>query len=607
MKTPLVLAALVTCVPTVCADIYSNFGGAANPSSIGLATGSVSRNGTPAPPGYLWSEAQDPAAAIIGTICSANLGSAFRVADDVRVPAGQSWHVSRISVFAFRTGSLPGDSPVLSGYLRIWDGPPDDGVAQIIATGTLGAVSDTDVYRISDLAGGPGTHRLVRRVNFDFAHTRLSSGTYWIEYQLVAVGTETGLVLWSPPITVAGVPDSSVTGAVSQVQVTNGSEILPWRNIQDPNTSLTYDLPFIIDGTIVPAPPLVSNGASFRGLGDLPGGSFQSDALAVSRNGRAVAGWGRSESRRPFRWTHSGGMVDLSSSLPLGFGEADAMSDDGGVVVGKWTVADGGPDDGRTFPIRWAAGTGALVLSGIPTWVTSAWAYGCSQNGGVVVGGAAAEGDLATHPFVWTQSTGLFELAVPPEFWVNGATCKDVSADGSVVVGQMFTDAYLYHGFRWTAATGVVDLGFGAGITSDVKVEGISDDGRVIVGSGRLASGDQVAFRWTSTGGFELLGDLPGGQVFSRAYDASQDGSVIVGQSRDAGGDRAFVWTRGTGMVALSDHLTAARVMPAGWSLTGAWDVSSDGRWIVGRGINPLGHQEAFLASTRHTPVPTSP
>ncbi len=73
-------------------------------------------------------------------------------------------------------------------------------------------------------------------------------------------------------------------------------------------------------------------------LGDLPGGSLWSAALAASRDGSVVVGWGYSASgREAFRWTPSGGMVGMGYLPGAGTpfrSEALAVSPDGLVIVG---------------------------------------------------------------------------------------------------------------------------------------------------------------------------------------------------------------------------------------------------------------------------------
>ena len=70
---------------------------------------------------------------------------------------------------------------------------------------------------------------------------------------------------------------------------------------------------------ISPLPALAQ--ASFQGLGDLPGGAFNSSARAVSADGFVIAGYGVSTSgREAFAWT-----ADLSQRLFKGKEAAAGM------------------------------------------------------------------------------------------------------------------------------------------------------------------------------------------------------------------------------------------------------------------------------------------
>ncbi len=94
------------------------------------------------------------------------------------------------------------------------------------------------------------------------------------------------------------------------------------------------------------------------------------------------------------------------------------------------------------------------------------------------------------------------------------------------------------------------------------------------------------------------LGDLSGGDFYSNANAVSADGSVVVGYSKSDSGNEAFIWDAENGMRNLKELLIAGGVEGLdGWQLTMANDISSDGRFIVGRGINPSGIEEAWLAS----------
>jgi hypothetical protein len=63
-------------------------------------------------------------------------------------------------------------------------------------------------------------------------------------------------------------------------------------------------------------------------------------------------------------------------------------------------------------------------------------------------------------------------------------------------------------------------------------------------------------------------------------------------------GDEAFFWSVGNGMQNLRELLESAGAAGVtGWTLTKATGISSDGRTIVGYGISPQGHEEAWMAT----------
>jgi len=153
---------------------------------------------------------------------------------------------------------------------------------------------------------------------------------------------------------------------------------------------------------------------------------------------------------------------------------------------------------------------------------------------------------------------------------------------------------------------GMVGLGDLPGGTFFSVAHGVSSDGSVVVGKGTSASGVE-AFRWTSGHGMVGLGDLTGGSFSSEALGASADGSVVVGRGRLAIGDEAFIWDMPNGIRNLKDVLESDLGLDLnGWTLTHATAVSDDGQVIVGRGVNPHGNQEGWVANLEVIPEPGS-
>jgi len=104
--------------------------------------------------------------------------------------------------------------------------------------------------------------------------------------------------------------------------------------------------------------------ASFQGLGDMPGGVFNSRAFDVSADGSTVVGYSISASgTEAFRWTLSGGMVGLGDLPGSSFeSKANAVSADGSTIVGIGISASG-PE-----AFRWTLSGGMVGLGYLSGW-----------------------------------------------------------------------------------------------------------------------------------------------------------------------------------------------------------------------------------------------
>ena len=320
-------------------------------------------------------------------------------------------------------------------------------------------------------------------------------------------------------------------------------------------------------------------------LGFLPGAEW-SDASDVSDDGTVVVG----SSSGGFRWTVESGMVALED-LPSGRSPRGAagVSVDGNVVVGYAQTGRG-----RLESYRWTLAGGMKGLGTLKDNV----ANGVSADGSVVVGSGS---DLSSNQaYRWTRADGRVGLGGCCDC-CSGA--NGVSADGSVVVGRGNVGS---GAFRWTSEEGMVELGDlpGGDLHSDAR--GVSANGKVIVGGSRSSHSalNLEAFRWTEAGGMVGLGDLPGGEFESEAVAVSADGSIVVGNSSTGSESEFFVWTQDNGMQRLEDILGADGTTGInGWSKLRAGGISDNGQWVVGRGTNPSGFREAFLAQLPDTVI----
>jgi probable HAF family extracellular repeat protein len=175
----------------------------------------------------------------------------------------------------------------------------------------------------------------------------------------------------------------------------------------------------------------------------------------------------------------------------------------------------------------------------------------------------------------------------------SGATAA--SSNGSVVAGYSDT-AIGQQAFRWTSATGMVALPYVSAADNYSAAQGMSLDGSVIVGYSGSSSGATQAFRWTAAVGAVGLGFLTGGDT-SVANAVSGDGSIVVGQSSTATGLDAFIWDAAHGMQDLNTYLASLGLNLAGWTLTDATGISSNGLTITGIGTDPSGQSEAFVVT----------
>ncbi|MBA3483694.1 MAG: PEP-CTERM sorting domain-containing protein [Pirellulales bacterium] len=162
-------------------------------------------------------------------------------------------------------------------------------------------------------------------------------------------------------------------------------------------------------GGIVPQAVRWTSDGGAVGLGVLPDGGVDSAAFGVSADGSVVVGWGRSQSGgfrlnlEAFRWTSDSGMIGLGD-LPGGLFESFAydVSGDGSIVVGYGSSASG------TEAFLWTSDGGmkrlweVLLAQGIDPaadgWTNLTNAEGISADGNTIVGFGTRNGN--TEAFV---------------------------------------------------------------------------------------------------------------------------------------------------------------------------------------------------------------
>ncbi|OOY19374.1 hypothetical protein BMI86_16290 [Thioclava sp. DLFJ5-1] len=279
--------------------------------------------------------------------------------------------------------------------------------------------------------------------------------------------------------------------------------------------------------------------------------------------------------QRAYRWTAAEGYQDLGTvdrTATFGQSDARAVSGDGRTVVGYDRALNG-----SETAFRWTQETGMVSLGFLPGRTSSGndWARGASWDGSVIVGQAtgAPEGSFgasALKPFRWTEATGMEQLSIPAgnnPYALDTGYASDVSWDGRVIVGAMQPGGiYGHRAVRWTDGTmallGTLPEVEAAQAADISEALGVSGNGDVIVGLVNGFDSRTHGFRWTEDGGMQTVEDwlrdsgatidasVPGrSEITLTAVSTNADGSVVVGITRDS--ETYIARGNGTGSAAL--------------------------------------------------------
>ncbi|MEN3001246.1 MAG: dockerin type I domain-containing protein, partial [Armatimonadota bacterium] len=213
-----------------------------------------------------------------------------------------------------------------------------------------------------------------------------------------------------------------------------------------------------------------------------------------------------------------------------------------------------------------------------------------SYDGRVAVGQTMPIGRYNIFPARWRETesgwqlTDIFSLGCP-----LGGIATGVSADGEWVIGWACeSSTYYTRAFIARSESEITVLPVNAPHNSS-QAWGISTNGDIVVGWSYITGSDPAiprACRWRKVGNswvHELLPVLPDTRE-SYAYAVSADGRVIVGYDlTTARYNRALIWI--DGQVHIMQSLYSA-LIPRGFYLSYAYDVSADGRYVVGAAHN---------------------
>jgi hypothetical protein len=174
-----------------------------------------------------------------------NKFGSFRVADDVVVPAGETWSVDSIVVFGYQTGSTT--TSTFTGIrlcVRNADPLTSPSSANVIwgdsTTNILDNTYFSNIYRTSSTSV-TATNRPVMKIAAITIGLTIPTGTHWIDWTNEGTGASGP---WCPPLTNANLTTGNAV-------VTDGAG--NWDVLSDSvdatNNFLQQGLPFLIYGT----------------------------------------------------------------------------------------------------------------------------------------------------------------------------------------------------------------------------------------------------------------------------------------------------------------------------------------------------------------------
>ena len=348
-------------------------------------------------------------------------------------------------------------------------------------------------------------------------------------------------------------------------------------------TARTASVGFAILASLILVDAAQAGTASFAGLGFLDPSHPSTTNPYIDADGTVVAGTSNyaDEKSEAFRWTQSGGIVGLGFLSRTNESAAGAISGNGQVVAGS-----GGTGTVGYTAFRWSETTGMARLNDekVATNIAAA-----NRNGSILAGGDIRIVKGNNTP----QSLGVLGT---PEGGGTGAQAMSMDSTGDYIVGfSSTTTEGQVEAFIWNE--GMSGLGFPPS-DSISTANGISGDAKTVVGYGRpMTNSETTAFYWTTLSGIDPL-SAPAGLPYTVANAVNEHGTIIVGcatANTEETDYQAIMWNNKGVPKTIAAIAAQNGLSTTGWTLTCATSVSGSGKTIVGNGIDPDGHNEAWI------------
>jgi uncharacterized membrane protein len=327
-------------------------------------------------------------------------------------------------------------------------------------------------------------------------------------------------------------------------------------------------------------------------------------ARSVSADGKLVIGQfvGALNMTRPFAWSHLTGSQPLPT--PIALRDVNyriaAQSGDGLHWVGGYSSAASGP-----FAPVGGKATDSQVFA-LPGMSTEGEPLDLDMTGAKAPGYFVDQMGV-NHACVWTDALTAPTLLMNPNGNGLDARAGGINRAGTIITGAAKDGNGNFLVVSWVDAgtNGPPTRRITMPAVVGVEVRGISADGQVAVGMFRDNAGSEFAF---STQSSQVVNISPMiGTVFanSHAWDVSDDGRIIVGDAQGMSGatlPEAGIWETQdvqNPVWVYRNLLTYMRErnvqLPANWTLIRAYGVSADGKVIVGEATDPMEQQSGFI------------
>lgn len=364
-------------------------------------------------------------------------------------------------------------------------------------------------------------------------------------------------------------------------------------------------------------------------LGDLPGGSFHSEANDVSDDGRTVVGRSVSSFKivqpmfEGFVWElKDDELTPLGDLTPEGipshtWSSAYGISGDGYTIAGFAAEWDTTELKHYLWPAVSEGGYEFSVLAAIygETGFDNSAAFGISKDGRNICGYYQID-SMGMGAFLW-QAGFLYRLdggtKYPDYVYGAGNAVARVPSEGQdgqvIVAGRSYDTSFWTRAAYWSVADHEVMLTFVT--NSSGEAHGICSNARFIVGFEEKhdAKWPFIYDREEANPRPKYLGWLPGIMwVEAEARDVTTSGDIIVGWCNapepelpeDYWGPLAVKWTRRQDNTTMFDIKTLneivdeAEIHRGDFQLVQANAITDDGETIVGIGYSPDKGYEAF-------------